>query len=108
MDRFDDYEREVIAWIAEWGKNSVEKLSSDTKIEGRPLRITGDDIQELLTYLEDRSGVSFSEFDFEKHFGSEDVFGVMALARWWRGLPFEPGTVRLLATYMFERRPSGY
>ncbi len=106
MTSQEEFEQQVLNWISEWYEGPKERLSSQTSINV-DLGVDGDDADELIQYLHERSGVIFSDFPFDRYFGPE-VSIVAALVRpllFMRRKNLEALSVRDLASYMYERRP---
>jgi hypothetical protein len=107
MRDFSDFREKVIGWIAEWRRVPRDRLTSDTKLN-YDLGIDGDDAQELLQHLANKSGVSFAKFQYVRFFGPEgmpwrDLIDLITRKRRWR---LEPLTAATLIQYMWDHLPA--
>jgi hypothetical protein len=115
MKSLTEFETIVVQWVSEWSRRPIDSLSPQTCINCgfvKGLGVDGEDADDLIRFLHDKSGVGFSDFQFDQYFGPE-----LSIAAW----PFRPLwmfqaattrrrlTIRDLASFMFQKieRQSG-
>src|SRR4051812_17063849 len=83
---YSSYERQVISWVAEWAQLNANDLSSETCINcgfiTGGLGIAGEDGDELMHFLNEKSGVDFGEFQFNRYFWRELGIGRLIVQPW--------------------------
>lgn len=111
-DEYDTIERQVIAWLAEWLRVPVSRITPATEINGGwPLGLGVDaaDADDMVAHVMKRSGLTFRGFDYDRFFGPEGGFiffldRLIDRLRGQRQRPLEPLTVRMLAEFMWAER----
>ena len=107
MDSIEEFEQKVSVWIAEWWGVPAVHLSPDTVIN-IGLGITGDDAVELLQCLQGKTGVNFSQFEYDRFFGPEGV-PWPRMFNWMRGkqkFGLDVLTIRMLAKFIHDQLAS--
>jgi hypothetical protein len=105
MTEFEVYQQQVIDWVSEWSKrhNLSPMTSINRGLSG--LGIDGQDADELIEFLSRKSGISFSDFDFDRYFGPELGLGHILVQPWgvrrWFTTP--KLTIGELALYMHTK-----
>ncbi len=104
----EEYELTVVKWVSEWARRPYGRLTPQTCINCgmiTGLGVDGEDADELIKYLQDVSGVSFSDFSYDDYFGPE-----LSIAAWifrpheiFRGKKLKNLTISDLAAYMYSK-----
>lgn len=105
---FEQFEQQLIRWIAEWSRRPPEELDPSTNITGGwgGLGVDGADARELILFIQEKSGINMADFPFHKYFGPEASIAALLVKPWLIKHMFhnEKLTIRMLAEYLFERR----